>query len=136
MPSSMATLAPFDRSWAVLLTTYKRDGTPVATPVNLAVEGDHAYFRSCDKAWKTKRISNNPDVEIAPATVRGRPTGPALRARARLLEGEEAQHARQVIARRHPVFQRFVVPLAHKIARYTTMHYELTVVGRSTAAPE
>jgi hypothetical protein len=128
MPSSTATLGPFDRSWTVLLTTYKRDGTPVATPVNLAVEGDHAYFRSYDKAWKTKRISNNPDVEVAPSTVRGRPTGPALRARARLLEGEEARHARRVIARRHRVFQGFVVPLAHKLARYTTMHYELSVV--------
>lgn len=136
MPSSVADLAPFNRSWTVLLTTYKRDGTPVGTPVNLAVEGEHAYFRSYDKAWKTKRISNNPDVEIAPSSVRGRPTGPALRARARLLGAEEAQHARSVIARRHPVFQGFVIPLAHKMARYTTMHYELSVVDRSPAGQD
>jgi PPOX class probable F420-dependent enzyme len=132
----MATLAPFDRSWTVLLTTYKRDGTPVATPVNVAVEGDHAYFRSYDKAWKTKRLAHNPDVEIAPSSVRGRPRGPALRARARLLDGEEAQHARRVIAGRHPVFQRLVVPLAHKTARYTTMHYELSVLGPALAGRE
>jgi PPOX class probable F420-dependent enzyme len=132
----MAALTPFDRSWTVLLTTYRRDGTPVGTPVNLAVEGDRAYVRSYDKAWKTRRIAHNPDVEIAPSSVRGRPRGPALRARARLLEGEEAQHARRVIARRHPVFQGFVVPLAHKLARYTTMHYELSVVGDAHAGPE
>jgi len=38
----------------VLLTTYKRDGTPVGTPVSIAFDGDRAFFRSYDKAWKTK----------------------------------------------------------------------------------
>ncbi|MHB8330215.1 MAG: hypothetical protein ACYDD6_11450 [Acidimicrobiales bacterium] len=33
---------PFVRQWTTLLTTFKRDGTPVGTPVNLAVEGDRA----------------------------------------------------------------------------------------------
>ncbi|HEY1829609.1 MAG TPA: PPOX class F420-dependent oxidoreductase [Acidimicrobiales bacterium] len=61
------------RTWTVLLTTYKRDGSAVPTPVNLAVEGDRAYFRSYDKAWKTKRIRNNPLVEVAPCSVRGTP---------------------------------------------------------------
>jgi PPOX class probable F420-dependent enzyme len=133
MPSSLAPLAPLDRSWTVLLTTYKRDGTPVATPVNLAVAGNHAYFRSYDKAWKTKRIAHNPEVELAPSSVRGQPTGPALRARARLLEGDEAKQARRAIARRHPVFQGVLIPLAHKMARYTTMHYEVSVEGGSPA---
>ncbi len=128
MTTAPAALEPIDRSWTVLLTTYKRDGTPVTTPVNLAVEGDHAYFRTYAKAWKTKRIRNNPEVEIAPATLRGQPTGPSVRANARLLGGEEERHARKVIARRHPVFQRFLIPLAHKVARYTTVHFELSIV--------
>jgi hypothetical protein len=46
MAATAAILEPFDCSWAVLLTTYRRDGTPVSTPVNLAVEEDHAYFRT------------------------------------------------------------------------------------------
>jgi uncharacterized protein len=119
---------PFDalgRSWAVLLTTYKRDGTPVGTPVNLAVEGEHAYFRSYSKAWKTKRIAHNPVVEIAASTARGKVTGPALQATARLLTGEEERHARSVIAHRYPLFQRFVIPFGHKVSRYTTLHYEV-----------
>jgi hypothetical protein len=128
MPGTVATLEPFDRSWTVLLTTYKRDGSPVATPVNLAVEGDHAYFRSYHKAWKTKRIRNNPELEMAPSTVRGKPKGQTVRARARLLSGEEELHARHIIAQRYPVFQRFVIPLGHKISRYQTMHYEVSMV--------
>jgi uncharacterized protein len=51
----------------ILLTTYRRDGTPVETPVSIAFEGGRAFFRSYDKAWKTKRLHNNPQVEIAAA---------------------------------------------------------------------
>ena len=71
----------------ILLTTYKRDGTPVPTPVSIAFDGDRAFFRSYDQAWKTKRLRNNARVEIAPATLRGKPTGPAVAARATLLTG-------------------------------------------------
>ncbi|WP_205543947.1 hypothetical protein [Rubrobacter indicoceani] len=55
----------------VLLTTFRRDGTPV----NLAVEGDRAFFRTWSTAGKTKRIRNNPGVEVAPSTLRGKPAG-------------------------------------------------------------
>src|SRR3954454_15544690 len=86
-------LAPFVHQRTILLTSYRRDGTPVGTPVSIAVEGDHAYFRTYDAAWKSKRLRRNPEVTIAPSTARGRVTGPAIRARARLLEGAEATHA-------------------------------------------
>ena len=35
----------------ILLTTYKRDGTPVPTPVSVAFDDGRAFFRSYDKAW-------------------------------------------------------------------------------------
>src|SRR5947209_16046403 len=91
----------FVRQPTVLLTTYRRDGTPVGTPVSIAVEGDRAYVRTYDTAWKLRRIRRNPTVEIAPATFRGTPTGPAIRARARLLGGEEAAHAGRALARKY-----------------------------------
>ena len=49
-------LAPISHAKTILLTTYKRDGTPVATPVSLAFDGERAFFRSYDKAWKTRRL--------------------------------------------------------------------------------
>ena len=63
------------------LTTYKRDGTAVPTPVTIAVDGDRAYIRTWDSAWKAKRMRNNPAVLVAPSTVRGRATGPSIAAR-------------------------------------------------------
>jgi PPOX class probable F420-dependent enzyme len=109
----------------ILLTTYKRDGTPVPTPVSVAFDGDRAFFRSYDQAWKTKRLRNDARVEIAPATLRGKATGPAVAARATLLTGAQAQFAARALARRHRVLQAVLVPFAHRVMHYQTMHYEL-----------
>src|SRR5687767_12861165 len=86
-------LAPFKHQWAVLLTTYRRDGTPVHTPMNITVDadGERAFIRTWDTAGKFKRIRNNPEVETTPSTFRGKPTGPAIQARARVLTGAEAE---------------------------------------------
>ena len=120
-----AALAPLKDAKTILLTTYKRDGTAVGTPVSIAFDGDRAFFRSYDKAWKTRRLRRNPRVQAAPSTFRGKPTGPAIGARATLLEGEEARVAAKALARRHRVLQAVLVPAAHRLMRYDTMHYEL-----------
>ena len=125
----MSTLASLKDTKTVLLTTYKRDGAPVGTPVSIAFDGDRAFFRSYDKAWKTKRLRNNPNVEVAPATVKGTPTGPALEARATLLDNEQATVAAHALAGRHRVLHGVMVPLMHRLRRYRTMHYELQELG-------
>ena len=121
----MTNLQSFTNQWAVLLTSYRRDGTPVGTPVSLAVDGDRAFVRSPGTAWKVKRIRNNPCVEIAPSTPRGRPTGPSVSAFARRLEGDEATQAARALRRKHPVLQGILVPLAHRVLRCGTAHFEV-----------
>jgi PPOX class probable F420-dependent enzyme len=122
-------LDPFVRQKTVLLTTYKRDGTGVGTPVHIAVDGDRAFVRTWDTAWKLKRIRNNPEVEIRPSTVGGRPTGPAMRARARTLSGKESAHAGKLLARKYPVLHGLLVPLVHRLRGNETVHVELTPVA-------
>lgn len=117
---------PFAKRRTALLTTYKRDGTAVATPVTIAVDGDRAFVRTWDTAWKARRMRNNPNVLVAPSTMRGRPVGPAIAARSRLLSGDEATRAARAIARRQRFLQGILVPLTHRIARYRTVHYELS----------
>jgi uncharacterized protein len=124
----MPSFEPFRKRRTALLTTYKRDGTPVATPVTIAVDGERAFVRTWDSAWKARRMRNNPDVLVAPATVRGRPRGDAIRARSRVLDGDEARHAARALARRQPILQGVLVPLAHRLMRYRTLHYELTTL--------
>jgi uncharacterized protein len=127
-----STLTPLRRTKTILLTTYKRDGTPVATPVSIAFDRDRAFFRTWHTAHKTKRLRNNPDVEVAPSTLSGEPTGPAIPARARLLASGEARIAAKALGRRHRVLHTVIVPLGHRLMRVRTMHYELA--PRSDAA--
>ena len=122
----MSTLSSLRNTKTVLLTTYRRDGTPIDTAVSIAFDGDRAFFRSYDKAWKTKRLRHNPNVKVAPATLKGTATGQAVEARATLLDGEDARIAARALARRHRVLHAVVVPLIHRLSRYRTMHYELT----------
>jgi hypothetical protein len=117
---------PLKRYRLAQLTTHARDGTPVGTAINVVVEGTRAYFRTHDQSWKFKRLRGNPDVEIAPATLIGHPVTAAIRARARLLDGAEDEHAADIIDRQHPVFQGLVVRLSHRLLGYTTRHFELT----------
>jgi PPOX class probable F420-dependent enzyme len=127
-------LAPFVRQKTVRLTTYRRSGTPGATPVSIAVDGARAYVRSFEKSVKTRRLRHNPLVEIAPSTARGRPTGPGIRARARRLSGAEFRHAGHALARKHPLLHGALVPLAHRVLRAKTgrtVHFELVPLAGS-----
>ncbi|GGQ44480.1 PPOX class probable F420-dependent enzyme [Actinomadura coerulea] len=124
-----STLEKLRKQRTVLLTSYRRDGTPVGTPVNVVVRGDRVYFRTYDKAFKARRLARNPEVELAPSTFRGRVTGPEARGRVRLLTEQEARPIRRMLARKHPLLQGLAVPLAHKLKGYRTLHYELTLHG-------
>lgn len=133
--ATIAALEPFVRQKTVVLTSFRKDGTPVGVPVSIAVEGDHAFIRSPEKGWKVKRMRNNPLVEVAPSTARGRPTGSAIRAHARELTGREWERAGHLLRRKHPFLQGLFVPAIHrsfrgKIGR--TIHFELVPVDSST----
>ena len=125
-------LEPLARRWAVLLRTRKRDRSWVGTPVNLAVDGERAYFGTPADSSKVRRLRNFDEVEVAPSTLRGRPVGPALAARARRLDGDEARAAERLLIRRYPIVHRFVVPLELRVKRTTNVLYELS--GWSGAA--
>ena len=132
--NNSASLDTFERQKTVLLTTYRRNGTPVGTPVHIALDGGRAFFRTWDTSWKARRIRNNADVEVAPSTANGKPTGPALSARARLLEGEESAWAARALARKYPNTHGWIVPLVHRLRGYKTVHFELTL--RGTDSPD
>ena len=117
--------ASFPARWATLLKTRKRDGTWVGTPVNLVVDRDRGYFSTPATTGKVKRLRFTADVEIAPCTPRGRPTGPAFTARARLLEGADADRAHRALAARHRIVFGALVPLELRLKRTHAHYYEV-----------
>jgi PPOX class probable F420-dependent enzyme len=131
-PSFVATLAD---SWAVRLTTYRRDGTPVSTPVNLVTEGDHAFFRTYEESGKFKRLRNDPRVTIAPSDRNGIATGAAVRGTVELLHGPEDARVGRLIDAKHRIFQGFLVRTAHRLRRYTTRHFIFRPDVEATSGP-
>ncbi|MGC5020333.1 PPOX class F420-dependent oxidoreductase [Micromonospora sp. DT47] len=128
-PSASPAWAGLVRQKTVVLTTFKRDGTAVPTPVSIAVVGERAYVRSFEKAWKTVRLRNNPRVTVAPSTALGKPTGVAVEAVARRLSGAEYEAASRALMRKQPMLHGVLVPLTHRLGRRKagrTVHFELT----------
>jgi PPOX class probable F420-dependent enzyme len=83
-----------------LLVTFRRDGTPVPTPVWAAPAGGRLYVRTERDAGKLKRLRNDSRLLVAPCTVRGKPLGAPLEARARMLApAEEAVAEAALVAR-------------------------------------
>ena len=75
----------------VNLSTRKRDGSFVNTPVWFAQEGetDNYYVYSLRKAGKVKRIRNFPDVRVATCNFSGKLKGDWIDARADLIDESE-----------------------------------------------
>lgn len=95
-----------DDRYAVLVT-YRRDGTPVPSPVWVAVDAAGvAYVKTASNAGKVKRLRHDDRVLIAPSTMRGRPTGPPIRGTARVLPPEEWPHAEQTLASAYGIGRR------------------------------
>lgn len=67
-----ATLAFFADAKYVLLTTYRKNGDGVGTPVWIARDGDHLEFGTESESWKVKRMRNNSTVQITVCDARGR----------------------------------------------------------------
>ena len=85
----------------ISLSTFRKNGAKVATPVWFGEEGDKLYVMTRSDLGKTKRIRNNAQVTVAPCTIRGKVTGPESAAKARILPPEEHKHARQTVNRKY-----------------------------------
>lgn len=85
------------------LTTFRKTGVAVTTPVWFAQDGERLYVTTNESAGKAKRIRNNPRVEIAPSDMRGKPLGdaPAVQAQARILQDDEASAAEKSLKKKY-----------------------------------
>lgn len=100
----MTTPNPFDAledERYVRLSTFRKSGEAVPTPVWFARLDDSLYVVTGRDTGKAKRIRNNPDVVLAPSDFRGRPKGPDMRAVARLTDEQKGGAADQALRRKY-----------------------------------
>lgn len=102
MPDTVRPIPPAIRGQKYIsLTTFRKNGVAVATPVWFGEDTGKLYVMTRSVMGKTKRIRNNPQVRVAPCTIRGKITGQEFAASARILPLEERSHARQTINRKY-----------------------------------
>ena len=75
----------------ISLTTFRKTGLAVPTPVWFGEENDKLYVMTRSDMGKFKRIRNNPQVKIAACTIRGKVTGREFAATARILSRTSSQ---------------------------------------------
>jgi PPOX class probable F420-dependent enzyme len=121
----------------LLVTTFRRDGRAVPTPVWAARDGDSLVVWSASDAGKVKRIRRDGAVRLAPCTVRGAPTGPEVAGLAELLDADESERVRGLIASRYGLLGR-VTMLGSRLRRGPTgtVGIRLTVPAQSEAQAE
>ncbi len=93
----------------VALTTYRRDGTPVTTPVWAAAEGDSLYLFSNATAGKVKRLRNSSRAAIAPCTATGKVTGAQLPAEAFNLTSDQMPKVWKLLTKKYGIAARLFV---------------------------
>jgi PPOX class probable F420-dependent enzyme len=65
-------LSALDGQRFVSLTTFKKDGAAVATPMWIGRDGDHLFVWTPADSWKIKRVKNDPRVVLAPCGLSGK----------------------------------------------------------------
>jgi uncharacterized protein len=84
-----ADFASLEGSTTALLTTFRRGGEAVGTPLSIVVTGGKAYFVTAGDSGKAKRLAHTDRVTLAPCTLSGKVTGETVEGRARKLPPDE-----------------------------------------------
>ncbi len=99
-------LAQFANQKYINLQTFKRDGTPVATPVWFAERGDELIFYTSADSGKVKRLRHNPHVRVAVCDARGNLKGEWVEAEVRRLDAAEGTEANRLITEKYGLIKR------------------------------
>ena len=101
-------LAQFANQKYINLQTFKKDGTPVATPVWFAEDGGELYVYTLANSGKMKRLRNNRRVRIAVSDARGKLKGEWVDAEARLLDEAESTKGHRLITEKYGLIKRIM----------------------------
>lgn len=99
------------------LTSFKRDGSRVATPVWFVIEDGRLLVMTDPGSFKAKRIRRNPMVTIATCTANGRLRSDPVPARAELLPASELEHVEGLMARKYRIDRILILPIYRAVRR-------------------
>ncbi|MEW2130857.1 PPOX class F420-dependent oxidoreductase [Streptomyces sp. NPDC005435] len=100
----------------LLVTSYRKDGTPVPTPVWVVRDDDALGVWTTADSWKVKRVRRRADVLVGPCDMRGNATGEQVPATARITDADTTARYRSLIARKYGIVGRLTL-LGSRIRR-------------------
>ena len=101
VPRRQPAVAPIFRGKYLSITSYKRDGTSVATPVWFVQQDGRLLVETDGASGKVKRIRRHPAVLVAVCTATGRLRGPQVPATADVLPDSEVGALRPLIRKKY-----------------------------------
>jgi PPOX class probable F420-dependent enzyme len=99
--SEAGTLGDIASGKYLRITSFRRDGSGVDTPVWFVPENGRLLVQTDADSYKVKRIRRNPSVLIAPCNARGRQRGGQVPARAEVLPDSETGRVEELLARKY-----------------------------------
>jgi uncharacterized protein len=93
------------------ITTYRRDGAGVATPVWFVAERDHLLVMTAAESGKVKRVKRTPFVTVAACSARGKLRGTPITARAEVLPSIEVERVKRLMGRKYRFDLFFIRPI-------------------------
>jgi uncharacterized protein len=99
------------------LTSFRRDGTGVATPVWFVIENGRLLIHTDPESFKAKRIRRNLSVMIAPCSGTGRLRGDPVPAEAEFLPESEMDHLGALLERKYRIDRVLILPLYRMVQR-------------------
>jgi len=90
------------------LETYKKDGTPVRTPVWFVIDNDLIFVITRDSTGKVKRLKNNQDVQIVSCSFKGEPKNEWIKGKAEKITGKEADIAIKLRKKKYGMYARLI----------------------------
>jgi uncharacterized protein len=114
----------------ISLTTFRKDGSPVATPVWFVAENGHLLVETDGDSYKVKRIRRNENVTVAICNATGKVLGEAVPAHAAILPEEELPRVERMLGEKYRLDYVFVLPIYKLVQRLRgkALRYERPVV--------
>lgn len=126
----------------ISLTTFRKDGSAVATPVWLVRDGDALVVITDPDSGKVKRLGHNPSVIVSPCDMRGRVKSGAVSVPGTVtLQDEAATHRTlDLITKRYGLMGRLIGKMnerrARKAGKATGTHQGLTITLKGVESPQ
>ncbi|MGV9820486.1 PPOX class F420-dependent oxidoreductase [Nocardia xishanensis] len=94
----------------VQLTTFRKDGTPVGTPVWAVADGGKLYIWTETDSWKVKRLRRNPACTVQACDARGRKMrGAVVAGTGLVLDAEGTERVRALLRKKYWLLGRLLI---------------------------